>query len=626
MSFRRYIAANSREALAQIRRELGDDAVILSNRRVPDGVEVVAAASRIMDRIVQEAPATRLVPRARSGQAEASAVALAANTVAPPVVVATERREKKPQPLIHPEESFQEFVRRQSRGAQGREGQRAGQGPGRAGQQEDLYSDRGRAAPEPAIVKVAVAQRDDEMSAHKVDPQAEAALAIEDEWKPTTFHMPLSEGLSAGQARSQESDARPFAGKQQPARSAEASHGASSRVPTRWQSQAVASVIDRGGRSQPPAVFRRKTAAPAVSSASAASLPFATVASVATAPVASAPDNKPLLDELHALRDQLQKQLDALSSTVVADRRDLHQQITQSLSKLSAQSRQQMHGASAWLMSRLLMAGFSPMVARKLAQHVPAHMTVAQIDDWLHEVVALNLKVVDARAAIEESGGAYALVGPTGVGKTTTVAKLAARFAVRYGSGALGLITLDAYRVGAHDHLRAYGRILGAPVHLAQDAATLRELLVAMQNKRLVLIDSCGLSQRDGRLNEALEMIETANAGAPEPMRIQRVLLANAASHAETLDETARAWRASECAGCVLTKLDEAVRIGGALDTILRYKLRLFGVTNGQRVPEDYHAAHARVLTHMALRPSAERFALEGQESMAMAARGLAPA
>jgi len=394
-------------------------------------------------------------------------------------------------------------------------------------------------------------------------------------------------------------------------------------VPSRWQAEPR---VDASGSLPPPspAVFRRK-AAPAVGHAAGLSLPFATVAPVVS-PLPEPLANQQLLDELHALRDQLQKQLEALSSTVNADRRELHQQITQSLSKLSTQTRQQVHSVPGWLTARLLTAGFSPMVARKLAQHAPTQMTVAKVEDWLHEAIALNVKAADARSAIEEVGGAYALVGPTGVGKTTTVAKLAARFAVRYGSGALGLITLDAYRVGAHDHLRAYGRILGAPVHLAQDAETLRELLVAMQNKRLVLIDSCGLSQRDGRLNEVLKMIDAAGAGVPESMRIQRVLLANAASHAETLDETARAWRAAQCVGCILTKLDEAVRIGGALDVALRYKLRLFGVTNGQRVPEDYHAAHPRVLTHMALRPSAEHFALDGQESAAVAAGQPLPA
>ena len=202
------------------------------------------------------------------------------------------------------------------------------------------------------------------------------------------------------------------------------------------------------------------------------------------------------------------------------------------------------------------------------------------------------------------------------MGKTTTVAKLAARFAVRHGTSALGLITLDAYRVAAPEQLRTYGRILGTPVHLAQDAATLRELLATMAHKRLVLIDTCGLSQRDERLPELLNLL----AAASTPQRpIARVLLMNAASHAETLDEAARAWRAHECGGAILTKLDEAVRIGGALDVVLRHRLTLLGLTNGQRVPEDWHPANGKLLAHLALKPASQLFELAPEEVAAFA-------
>jgi len=163
--------------------------------------------------------------------------------------------------------------------------------------------------------------------------------------------------------------------------------------------------------------------------------------------------------------------------------------------------------------------------------------------------------------------------------------------------------------------LRTYGRILGTPVHLAQDSATLRELLATMVHKRLVLIDTCGVSQRDERLGEMLDLL--ANAGtANRP--VQRVLLMNSASHAETLEEAARAWRAQECAGAILTKLDEATRIGGALDVSLRHRLTLLGLTNGQRVPQDWHAANSKLLAHIALKPAAQLFELADEEGAAL--------
>ncbi len=587
MSFRRYIAANSRDALAQVRRELGHDAVILSNRRVPEGFEVVAAAAQAMERIVQAAPATHVRGRALPAAAAAQETVQKQGSVQKQ---GPAQKQSAAQPTIRPDESFQEFVRRQSQAKAATPVDQSAKSPGRT---------TPASAPEPRVEMTPAPT-----SAAHYREVAQTSMADkvdeteDDVWQPTTFHMPLSAALSTPPAASAVIAAQ-----------SAALRGASGRLPTRWAgaSAATQSAAQATTPAAPPAVFRRRA-----EPAAAPSVPFATVEPVV-------PPQTQVLEELQAMRHQLQQQLASLSSTVAASRQQLHSQITQSLTQISAQAQHDKQDLAARVMSRLLTAGFSPEVARKLAQHVPTHITLAEAQTWVHDVIALNLKVVAEPEGIVEAGGAYALVGPTGVGKTTTVAKLAARFAVKYGSGALGLITLDAYRVGAHEQLRAYGRILGAPVHLAQDSATLRELLVSMQNKRLVLIDSCGLSQRDDRLNEWLTLLTTANEGVPEAMRIQRVLLANAASHAETLDEAARAWRAAECSGCILTKLDEAVRMGGALDTALRYKLRLMGVTNGQRVPEDWHSAHARVLTHLALRPGADSFAMDGAEALVVA-------
>jgi flagellar biosynthesis protein FlhF len=268
------------------------------------------------------------------------------------------------------------------------------------------------------------------------------------------------------------------------------------------------------------------------------------------------------------------------------------------------------------VMTRLLSAGFSTEVARHITEHLPVEATLAGCEQWLHEVLALNLRCAAEHDGITERGGVFALVGPTGVGKTTTVAKLAARFAVKYGAAQLGLVTLDAYRVGAHEQLRTYGRILGTPVHLAQDAVTLADVLAAMSHKRLVLIDTCGVSQRDERLGEMLAMLE--QAGTPR-RPVQRVLLLNAASHAETIEAVARAWRAREAGAAILTKLDEAVRIGGALDSVLRHKLVLMGATHGQRVPEDWLAADAAQLAALALQPGGTPFAFSDDEAALLA-------
>src|SRR6185312_5769191 len=149
---------------------------------------------------------------------------------------------------------------------------------------------------------------------------------------------------------------------------------------------------------------------------------------------------------------------------------------------------------------------------------------------------------------MEDQGGVFALIGSTGVGKTTTTAKIAAGFAARHGAANLGLITLDAYRVGAHEQLRAYGRILGVPVHTAHDRASLEDLLELLAGKKMVLIDTAGMAQRDGRTRELLEMLAHPS--------IKKLLVINAAAQGETIEDVVGAWKGAACEGVVLSKLD----------------------------------------------------------------------
>ena len=246
----------------------------------------------------------------------------------------------------------------------------------------------------------------------------------------------------------------------------------------------------------------------------------------------------------------------------------------------------------ARLTQRLLDCGFSPALIRKLSEALPQDEPDEAV--WAADVLERNLMCGDREAALEDQGGVYALVGATGVGKTTSTAKLAAAFATKYGAANLGLITLDAYRVGAHEQLRAYGRILGVPVHTAHDRASLEDLLELLAAKKMVLIDTAGMAQRDTRTRELLDMLQHRS--------IQKLLVINASSQGETIEDVMIAYRAAGCAGVVLSKMDEAVKLGPALDTVIRHKLKVVGVANGQRVPEDWHRLSANALVHRALR------------------------
>jgi flagellar biosynthesis protein FlhF len=279
-----------------------------------------------------------------------------------------------------------------------------------------------------------------------------------------------------------------------------------------------------------------------------------------------------MLDELRAMKGLIEERFGALAFMDRLQRSPKQASITQ----------------------KLLDCGFSPALIRKLGDGMPAD--VADESAWAAGVLERNLCAAESEPALEDVGGVYALVGATGVGKTTSTAKIAAAFAAKHGAAHLGLVTLDAYRVGAQEQLRTYGRILGVPVHTAHDRASLEDLLELLAGKRMVLIDTAGMAQRDSRTRELLDMLSHRS--------IQKLLVINAAAQGETIDDVAVSYRAGVCRGVVLSKLDEAVKLGGALDALIRHKLKVVGVANGQRVPEDWHRLSSQALVQRALRAS----------------------
>jgi flagellar biosynthesis protein FlhF len=281
--------------------------------------------------------------------------------------------------------------------------------------------------------------------------------------------------------------------------------------------------------------------------------------------------------------------------------------VEQQLASLAWNEDARRHPLRAELMRELVCAGFSAPLARKVSQALPEGLNAAQARHWMRAVLAKNLRCASGTDNAVERGGIYALVGPTGVGKTTTAAKIAARGVVRFGAHNVGLVSTDSFRIGAQDQLRTYARILGVPAHAVQDAAGLEQALRALAGKRLVLIDTAGMGQRDARLAEQLELLADA--------RIRRLLLLNAASQLETLEEVARAYARHALHGAIVAKLDEARRPGAALDVAMRHRLPLAFVADGQRVPEDLRLPVAADLLERCLAGAAESpFALaEGE-------------
>jgi flagellar biosynthesis protein FlhF len=266
------------------------------------------------------------------------------------------------------------------------------------------------------------------------------------------------------------------------------------------------------------------------------------------------------------------------------------------LAEISWAGLQKREPIRAALLKEMLNTGFSPSLSRHIIDKLPEDQAKQGAQDWVRSVLSRNLNPEGSATDLLEKGGIYALVGPTGVGKTTTAAKLASRCVIRNGANSLALVTADGYRIGAQEQLRIYGKILGVMVHSVEDQTDLRIALAELKNKHTVLIDTAGVGQRDQMVADQAAMLSGADAC------VKRILCLSATSTGETLSEVIKAYEGNGLAGSIITKLDEAATIGSVLDAVIRHKMSLFYVANGQRVPEDIHAPNSEHLVDMAFK------------------------
>ena len=281
-----------------------------------------------------------------------------------------------------------------------------------------------------------------------------------------------------------------------------------------------------------------------------------------------------IVDELHAMRD------------LIEDRFNTFAWLNQA----------KQHPIQSNLMLKLMRAGYSPTLSRTILEHMPESLGAAEAMQWMMDAIERNLKTSDADNTLPEQGGVYALVGATGVGKTTTVAKLAGLCARAHGPASVGMITLDTQRMGAHEQLREHARGMGLVAHLAHDRAALQDLLGLFANKRMVLIDTSGLAPRDLGKEDALSVLDLPG--------VQRLLVLNAGAQGDSLDQVVAAFKSGGVQQAVLSKIDEAVKLGPALDVAIRHQLLLRGITHGQKVPDDWAIADAGDLVRQSMRVS----------------------
>jgi flagellar biosynthesis protein FlhF len=310
--------------------------------------------------------------------------------------------------------------------------------------------------------------------------------------------------------------------------------------------------------------------ADAVADPATAATPSVAPTEFADSPSNQEPKLEQMQNELKVLRQLLENQLSSLVWGEIC-RRDPH------------------HGD---LPRRLMELGISTALSQEILENVKPNSDSDQM--WHHALVALGDRITTWNHDLLANGGTVALVGPTGVGKTTTAAKLAARFALQHGNRSVALVTIDDYRVAAYEQLRTYARIMDIPVKTAESRDQLDEVLNDLADRRLILIDTAGMSQHDRALIQQRSMLEDM----PD---LKTILLVSATTRTSGIEDVIKSFAMFEPGAAIVTKIDEATSLGGALSALNRHRLPIAYFSDGQQVPEDIHIARVHTLVTKAI-------------------------
>lgn len=310
--------------------------------------------------------------------------------------------------------------------------------------------------------------------------------------------------------------------------------------------------------------------------------------------------NSPLLKATKQEAQQNQAQQNAPVQTsneeltsIKAEMAELRSLLQHQVSGLMWQEMARSEPIRAFIVDRMNKMGIASDVADQIASFLPSD--IDQNEAWEHALDLLTNQINVTNNDIMRRGGVVALLGPTGVGKTTTVAKLAAHFAKKHGADSVALVTTDTYRIGAHEQLQTYAKIIGCPCKVVSHSEELADTLHQLRNRKLVLIDTAGVGQRDLRLAEQLDsLMKSTN------VKIRSYLVLQATAQRRVLMEAVQQFKRISLSGCIFTKLDESMSLGEIISVAIQNALPIGYLTDGQRVPEDIKAASAQYLTDKA--------------------------
>jgi flagellar biosynthesis protein FlhF len=597
LNIRKFVGATSRDALRLVREALGPDAVVLSNRTMDDGsVEIVALADSDLAAITPKAP-----------RGSASALHAPMNATAGLPQLAAPRA--NPLAQANPYASGMPDVFSSVFGASPEAGA------------ENMSNHAASAPASEALAAVAASKA--ASPGVKAPLAAPAALGAAPSSQPVSIDQPsaraaatrLSDDLRADLLRAAGVPAAPASlpgEKDMPRTMAESNpwlidharriaaeqqeQGADSArpaamTPAAAMAKGLGAAVEVGKDAAQPAAAPQVTDTPEWAREAAQVAARRTAQKNAPA-LPTGDDARTPASVAEAIKVRMEQ---VVNDTVMNELSSMRGMMEEHFAGLLWGDRQRRSPTRAALTKHLFAAGFSAQLVQMMVDNLPDDIDNMEGGmEWVRSVLGSNLPVMEDEDALMERGGVFALMGPTGVGKTTTTAKLAARCVMRFGASKVALLTTDSYRIGGHEQLRIFGKILGVSVHAVKDGADLQLALSELRNKHIVLIDTIGMSQRDRLVSDQIAML--CRAGQP----VQRLLLLNATSHGDTLNEVVQAYQRAPdqqpLAGCILTKIDEATNLGGVLDTVIRYKLPVHYVSTGQKVPENLYVATKKFL------------------------------
>lgn len=506
MKIKRFVAADMRSAMNLVRKEHGPDAVILSNRRIEEGIEIVAAANYDESAVQRALEASRrdvAPPPAPKPRTAADAV----------IAAVTRRRSSTPAP--EPVAATTSAVAALARAAVGATGRTLDSA-------DEIVPTRGSTGFAATLARAAV---------------NEPAL-------PEQIFAPFAEAIVAPANRARFQIDPPHE-----------AHHESAAPAVQPPPLPTAAVTD----AQPEIAASEPAAAEAVVEASPA--PMLAPAPTLTVVAQDDAEIRQLRQEVAGMRQVIEREMNRFTD-------------------------ERLRGCPVRATALDLMDeyGFDAGLARDVAMQIP-------LETEAHRGRGLMLGLISRKLPIApvdplEEGGVIALVGPTGAGKTTTIAKLASRFAEKHAPRDVALVTTDTTRIGAREQLYGYGRQLGIAVHEANSGTDLDQLLERLKDYKLVLIDTAGLGPRDRALAAQLQWLRAAR-------QVRTLLVLPANTSFGDMDEVVRRFGAANLQGLVLSKLDETGRFGNALSVAVDHALPITWVTDGQDVPEDLHRASA---------------------------------